>query len=212
MGMLTLNAKLVDLSDEKLLIRVVSISLPSLSLDIRLCQSLQTEVWNFFFIGCLPYVEGIFLPLRTDPALRPPNATGSMRSLHSASSNANRGLEAIDIRSIALRSFRDHLILPIVDRVSFLDETMLTTAMTDRIAASSPVCSHISLAQSRHNPSNHQPIQIHTRTCPRQPGLLQLGACKWSASSHPYKPMTIDKWPLSSWEGRCEQAWRDGHR
>lgn len=84
--------------------------------------SVQTEVWNFFFIGCLPYIEGIFLPLRTDNALR--SIVGSSgqqpggRSMSFNSSTARESIEAIDIRRIALRAFRDHLVLPIVDRVS----------------------------------------------------------------------------------------------
>jgi hypothetical protein len=82
---------------------------------------LQTEVWNFFFIGCLPYIEGIFLPLRTDNILRnivnPASHGTGARSMSFNSSSTRDSIEAIDIRRIALRAFRDHLVLPIVDRV-----------------------------------------------------------------------------------------------
>ncbi|KAF9953112.1 hypothetical protein BGZ72_005670 [Mortierella alpina] len=46
-GMLTLNAKLGDVPDEKLVSRLV-------------------EVWSFFFGTVLPYFEGVFLPLQVD--------------------------------------------------------------------------------------------------------------------------------------------------
>ncbi|KAF9428652.1 hypothetical protein BGZ94_001573 [Podila epigama] len=46
-GMLTLNAKLGDVPDEKLVSRLV-------------------EVWSFFFGTVLPYFEGVFLPLQID--------------------------------------------------------------------------------------------------------------------------------------------------
>lgn len=45
--MLTLNAKLGDVPDEKLVSRLV-------------------EVWSFFFGTVLPYFEGVFLPLQID--------------------------------------------------------------------------------------------------------------------------------------------------
>lgn len=50
-GTLTLNSKLQGLDDQRLLLRLV-------------------EVWTFFLGQVLPYCEGCFLPLRTDPALR----------------------------------------------------------------------------------------------------------------------------------------------
>lgn len=46
-GMLTLNAKLGDVPDEKLVSRLV-------------------ELWSFFFGTVLPYFEGVFLPLQID--------------------------------------------------------------------------------------------------------------------------------------------------
>lgn len=79
----------------------------------------KTEVWNFFFIGCLPYIEGIFLPLRTDNTLR--SIVGHLgngaRSIAFSAGATRDTVEVIDIRRIALRAFRDHLVLPIVDRV-----------------------------------------------------------------------------------------------
>lgn len=50
-GTLTLNSKLQGLDDSRLLLRLV-------------------EVWTFFLAQVLPYCEGCFLPLQTDPTLR----------------------------------------------------------------------------------------------------------------------------------------------
>lgn len=86
----------------------------------KLNCSFKTEVWNFFFIGCLPYIEGIFLPLRTDALVRAivgNTGTSNGRSMSFTSSTGRDAVEVIDIRRIALRAFRDHLVLPIVDRV-----------------------------------------------------------------------------------------------
>lgn len=122
MGMLTLNAKLVDLSDDRLLVRIVSIQTRGGCRNLAdIIPAFQTEVWNFFFIGCLPYIEGIFLPLRTDSILRAILGNSGMsntgRSMSFNSSTTRDAAEVIDIRRIALRAFRDHLVLPIVDRV-----------------------------------------------------------------------------------------------
>ena len=78
----------------------------------------QTEVWNFFFIGCMPYIEGIFLPLRTDSEIRQIIALST--SSNDASEKSSRHVEGIDIRRTALRSFRDHLVLPIVDKLALV--------------------------------------------------------------------------------------------
>lgn len=121
MGMLTLNTKLINLSDEKLLVRIVSLSL-RISVTQWLTLHPKTEVWNFFFIGCLPYIEGIFLPLRTDTSIRQIQAAAQVRNhAKSVSEQSDRQMkdsDGVDIRGTALKSFRDHLVLPIVDRVS----------------------------------------------------------------------------------------------
>ncbi|OCH90237.1 HbrB-domain-containing protein [Obba rivulosa] len=106
-GMVTLNAKLAGVEDEKLVSRVV-------------------EVWGFFWDQVLPYVEGALLPLQTDPLLSSlyrvpkthkatspatPNGKGSMSSmmLHAT--------PQIDVRTLALHSFRDSIILPAFPRL-----------------------------------------------------------------------------------------------
>ncbi|KAF9559844.1 HbrB-domain-containing protein [Agrocybe pediades] len=109
-GMDTLNAKLAGIDDEKLVPRVV-------------------EIWGFFWDQVLTYLEGVLLPLQTDPLLlslhRTPKthrATSPTRqagpkptlSSNSSATSTNR----IDVRSVALRSFRDKVILPIKQRLA----------------------------------------------------------------------------------------------
>jgi hypothetical protein len=51
------------------------------------------ELWSFFFGTVIPYFEGVFLPVLTAQK------------------------ENINIRRLVLMSFRDHVILPMGDRV-----------------------------------------------------------------------------------------------
>jgi hypothetical protein len=99
-GMVTLDAKLVNLSDSKLLARLV-------------------EVWGFFWDQVLPYVEGVLLPLQSDPMF---NAL--YRPKGHRSSSPTRGGTAgpfakgtIDVRTLALRSFRDHIVVPMSSKL-----------------------------------------------------------------------------------------------
>ncbi|KAF9451276.1 HbrB-domain-containing protein [Macrolepiota fuliginosa MF-IS2] len=105
-GMVTLNAKLMGVHDNKLIARVV-------------------ETWNFFWDQVLTYVEGVLLPLQTHALLsslyrtpkshrakspnRQTNAKPSSKSEHSSTH--------IDVRTIALRSFRDRVIVPLAPRL-----------------------------------------------------------------------------------------------
>ncbi|KAG0018166.1 hypothetical protein BGZ80_007491 [Entomortierella chlamydospora] len=137
-GMLTLNAKLGDVPDEKLVSRLV-------------------EVWSFFFGTVLPYFEGVFLPLQIE--LRSCHArkvtrktaagsNGALGSNGGSSGGLNTqntgGVENINgnnlaaaspksvmtdsernrvdsepenVRTMALTGFRDLVILPMVDRL-----------------------------------------------------------------------------------------------
>ncbi|TRM69700.1 HbrB-like-domain-containing protein [Schizophyllum amplum] len=112
-GMVTLNAKLVGVDDDKLLIRVV-------------------EIWGFFWDQVLPYVEGVLLPLQTDPLLsslyRTPKQAKASQIRRTSSptrhqsnlsaSNLNSGsLPSIDVRTAALRAFRDRVIAPLAPRL-----------------------------------------------------------------------------------------------
>ncbi|KAG6866606.1 hypothetical protein C0991_000716 [Blastosporella zonata] len=104
-GMVTLNAKLMGIDDDKLIPRVV-------------------EIWGFFWDQVLTYVEGVLLPLQTDPLLlslyRTPKthlrATSPPRQ-GTAASTAVVSASHIDVRSVALRSFRDKVILPLSQRL-----------------------------------------------------------------------------------------------
>lgn len=108
-GMVTLNAKLMEIDNEKLVARVV-------------------EIWGFFWDQVLTYVEGVLLPLQTDPLLsslyrtpKPhrPTSPGRQTTKSSASSSVTSSVSPslIDVRSLALRSFRDKVILPLSSRL-----------------------------------------------------------------------------------------------
>ncbi|KAI9453150.1 HbrB-like-domain-containing protein [Lactarius psammicola] len=105
-GMDTLNGKLVGVDDDKLVGRVV-------------------ELWNFFWGQVLPYVEGVLLPLQTDPVLSSLYRTPKTHRNSSPTRQNGKGSTSIpsyplatsshiDVRTVALRSFRDKIILPIV--------------------------------------------------------------------------------------------------
>lgn len=130
-GMDTFNGKLQGVPDEKLLARVV-------------------ELWGFFWDQVLPYVEGVLLPLQTDPLLSslyrtqkshrgssPTRTNGkgsfSMQSYTPALSTAH-----IDVRTLALRCFRDRIILPVFPRL----HACISLQKSDGGSASSPVDGH----------------------------------------------------------------------
>ncbi|OBZ66068.1 Target of rapamycin complex 2 subunit bit61 [Grifola frondosa] len=99
-GMVTLNAKLAGIDDDKLVGRIV-------------------EIWGFFWDQVLPYVEGALLPLQTDPLLsslyrhpKPASTHSAKASLSSLSSGPQ-----IDVRTLALIAFRDRVILPLFPRL-----------------------------------------------------------------------------------------------
>ncbi|KAI8975917.1 HbrB-like-domain-containing protein [Trametes punicea] len=108
-GMVTLNSKLAGVEDEKLVPRVV-------------------ELWQTFWTQVLPYLEGSLLPLQTDPILsslyrvpkahRPSSPTSAQNG---KGSNSNILLQSttpqIDVRALALVSFRDRIVLPLFPRL-----------------------------------------------------------------------------------------------
>ncbi|EIN11413.1 HbrB-domain-containing protein [Punctularia strigosozonata HHB-11173 SS5] len=105
-GMVTMTAKLANEKDETLVRRVV-------------------EVWGFFWDQVLPYVEGVLLPLQTDQLLQslyrtPKSHTHGSGSNSKGGSMSGLGLTAapqVDVRTVALRMFRDKIILPIYPRL-----------------------------------------------------------------------------------------------
>jgi hypothetical protein len=76
--------------------------------DFRLIEAL-TEVWTTFVTKVLPWLEACFLPLHTDPTLVS-LSKGDDKPLSSLQT------ERINIRKIALLSFRDQILLPWFDR------------------------------------------------------------------------------------------------
>ncbi|KXN90196.1 Target of rapamycin complex 2 subunit bit61 [Leucoagaricus sp. SymC.cos] len=105
-GMVTLNAKLMGVHDTKLIARVV-------------------ETWNFFWDQVLTYVEGVLLPLQTHPLLsslyRTPKSHRTKSPNHQnnsmSSSKSEHTSTHIDVRTIALRSFRDSVIVHLAPRL-----------------------------------------------------------------------------------------------
>lgn len=121
--MLTLNSKLSNLDDEKLLPRVV-------------------EIWEFFWNSILTYVKAVrtlvssrpsthkaaqvFLPFQTEPILlslgKAPKQRTSSPSRKESLSGANLALPTaagrIDVRELCLRAFRDAIIFPIYPRLA----------------------------------------------------------------------------------------------
>ncbi|KAE9399328.1 hypothetical protein BT96DRAFT_695229 [Gymnopus androsaceus JB14] len=87
------------------------------------------ELWGFFWDQVLTYVEGVLLPLQTDPLLstlyrtpkRPssPTRQNSKPSISSSLALTGHGLSPyhIDVRTVALRSFRDKVIVPLSARL-----------------------------------------------------------------------------------------------
>ncbi|KAI0644373.1 HbrB-like-domain-containing protein [Trametes meyenii] len=110
-GMVTLNSKLAGVDDDKLVSRVV-------------------EVWSSFWTQVLPYLEGALLPLQTDQILsalyrlpkahRPASPTATQNG-KGASASAGLLLQSttspIDVRALALVSFRDRVVLPLFPRL-----------------------------------------------------------------------------------------------
>ncbi|THV06780.1 HbrB-domain-containing protein [Dendrothele bispora CBS 962.96] len=116
-GMVTLNARLAGIDDDKLIPRVV-------------------ELWGFFWDQVLTYVEGVgmshriyaklmmfqsLLPLQTDPLLqalynRPKRPSSPTRSTAKAVTS-QKSASQIDVRNIALRCFRDKIIVPLSSRL-----------------------------------------------------------------------------------------------
>ncbi|CAG8578551.1 11349_t:CDS:2, partial [Ambispora leptoticha] len=114
-GMSTLNSKLRDVPDEKLVSRL-------------------NELWSFYFGTVIPYFEGVFLPLQmqannnTTINIASHNTSNGMLSSTSTivtttptntfTTTSNTSInEEFSVRRMVLMSFRDQVILPMGDRV-----------------------------------------------------------------------------------------------
>jgi hypothetical protein len=78
------------------------------------------EQWSFFFGNVLPYFEATFLPLRID--------------VRYASIDDK---EYWNVRNMALQSFRDHVILPLIKRLEgtlyyYIGDTPMPIPITNR--------------------------------------------------------------------------------
>ncbi|KAJ1558550.1 hypothetical protein HK096_010437, partial [Nowakowskiella sp. JEL0078] len=91
------------------------------------------ESWSFFFVTVLPYIQGVFLPVRLNK--------GS--NITSMTINRNRALSTenhmvIDVRNLAICSFRDNALLPLSHRIEdCLPRLFLDTDNIRRVADTS---------------------------------------------------------------------------
>ncbi|KAF8170203.1 HbrB-like-domain-containing protein [Mycena galopus ATCC 62051] len=114
-GMITLNSKLAGIDDDALIRRVV-------------------DTWSLFWDEVLTYLEGVLLPLRTDSVVsslyrakphRPSSPRQTSKSkIPFMNGSSSLPTNYIDVRTIALRSFRDKVVVPLVPR--------LRTVLTNR--------------------------------------------------------------------------------
>ncbi|KAJ3219927.1 hypothetical protein HDU67_008456 [Dinochytrium kinnereticum] len=106
-GMLNLGNRIVTVGDEALTLRLV-------------------ELWSFFFGTVVPYVQGVFLPLRT--RYRP----YTTNRLPGRPFVVDQNSDIIDIRNMALVTFRDMIILPMSGRLEALFPRILIDVANDR--------------------------------------------------------------------------------
>ncbi|EIW83277.1 HbrB-domain-containing protein [Coniophora puteana RWD-64-598 SS2] len=97
-GMVTLNAKLVNLDDQLITLRVV-------------------EMWEFFWDQILPYIEAVLLPLQNDKLLSSLRHKQPVREHGLPTLTHTQTCSWIHIRDIALRALRDRVILPLQNRL-----------------------------------------------------------------------------------------------
>ncbi|KIJ49338.1 hypothetical protein M422DRAFT_27698 [Sphaerobolus stellatus SS14] len=101
-GMVTMCVKLRDLDDQVLLPRL-------------------SQTWELFWHGVLPYLEGVFLPLRTEKPIQSLARTPkSNRPSSPTQEETATSTQSIDVRLVALRTFRDALLLPLFSRLEAL--------------------------------------------------------------------------------------------
>jgi len=103
-GMQNLNAKLSGIDDEKLVTRLV-------------------EIWNFFWVNVLPYIEGVFLPLQTEAiiiSLSRNVKAGHRRGSSPSAVDPPLSDARIDARQLCLTAFRDAIILPRYEKLTLL--------------------------------------------------------------------------------------------
>lgn len=113
-GTVTLHSKLNGVEEEDLVDRVV-------------------DLWKFFWDEVLPYVEGALLPLQTDSLLsslykipKPHKPASPVGQNGAGTITPSFKTQQIDVRTIALRYFRDQIIYPafpvLHDRLNTLKE------------------------------------------------------------------------------------------
>ncbi|KAL7276160.1 hypothetical protein RUND412_000853 [Rhizina undulata] len=102
-GMVTVDPTLVNYTDEKLIGRLV-------------------EIWGRFFGNILPYVEAVFLPLQQE--FKGCGTIMTSRESREFFAEATSPGERLDVRRLALMSFRDNVILPLYSKLEVLFSTL----------------------------------------------------------------------------------------
>jgi hypothetical protein len=98
-GMLSIDPTLRSWPEEKLVPRLI-------------------EIWLFVFGNVLPYFEAVFLPLQQEfKGVGTIMTTREARDFWGALGVENGGIGILDVRRLALISFRDNIILPIHSRL-----------------------------------------------------------------------------------------------
>ncbi|KZT04629.1 HbrB-domain-containing protein [Laetiporus sulphureus 93-53] len=156
-GMVTLNAKLNDIEDEKLVGRVV-------------------ELWGFFWDQVLPYVEGVLLPLQTDPLLsslyrmpkghKPNNSPISGTNSKGSMSSLLQSAPQIDVRTIALQSFRDRVILSAFPRMYARLNASMEDTIPESLISQQPRLQQMLLVLVSQR--SHRPISFSLTASPPQ--------------------------------------------
>jgi hypothetical protein len=97
-GVLNLGNKIVTAPDDNLAFRLV-------------------ELWSFYFGTVVPYVQGVFLPVRIKWKSMYGNRLGINARGGMVTSFESHELRPPDIRSMALITFRDLIVLPLANRL-----------------------------------------------------------------------------------------------
>ncbi|EPY51348.1 TORC2 subunit Bit61 [Schizosaccharomyces cryophilus OY26] len=90
------------------------------------------EIWLFFLSSILPYIEGIFLPIKTklfdiqEKALLP----------YEINEFCSTNREKLNVQRLMLTAFRDYMILPATDRIQrIINKQSETSARSDQLTS-----------------------------------------------------------------------------
>ena len=170
-GCLTLCAKLapalpaLPLSDEKFLARLTelwSFCKPA-SLQISPCDVRLTARASPDWTGVCPHLDAVFWVLRCDERLKA--SVGGTGREREREGRTLKGEGRIDVRKLALIGFRDHLILPNIDRITQLFRELYESRPPSRRMSGTDTPPHPA-PPSNAAPSSHSAPTPSHRTLP----------------------------------------------